>query len=253
MAASNGEIKAMKLLLSLGASVHIRSVYNGTALHYAASNGHSEACRLLLAHCANPSAFAEWGGTPLEWAMERHQLPGSAGVIRLLAPLTDEEAQLGLDHPRPWLGPWHTQGWFRRGLNKSMALVPGHTWRLNRKQSAHPLNEDPSALDPRAIARAKSKELHTMQALASKQRQRGDPVMPSRPVADGSLLMGTPGAAGLRIGEYVDGSGGVDLALLDEGWQRRAWRFEQHASYRSPTPAADGSTSAKPRVRKLME
>jgi hypothetical protein len=41
---------------------------------------------------------------------------------------------------------------------------------------------------------------------------------PSNPIADGLLLMGSPGEGGLKIGEYVDGSGGLDLALLDESW-----------------------------------
>ena len=49
-------------------------------------------------------------------------------------------------------------------------------------------------------------------------REPEDPMPPSNPIADGLLLMGSPGEGGLKIGEYVDGSGGLDLALLDESW-----------------------------------
>ena len=40
-------------------------------------------------------------------------------------------------------------------------------------------------------------------------------------VADGTQLFGTPGKDGLKIGEFVDASGGIDLALLDQSWQRQ--------------------------------
>jgi hypothetical protein len=40
-------------------------------------------------------------------------------------------------------------------------------------------------------------------------------------VADGTQLFGTPGKEGLKIGEFVDASGGIDLALLDQSWQRQ--------------------------------
>ena len=250
MASSNDETRAMEALLALGACVHERSVYNGTALHYAASNGHVSACQLLLQHGADPSAFAEWGGTPMEWALERYALPGAAAVVRLLAPLTDSSAQLGKDHPRPWLGPREMQGWFWAFVRESgVELSAGGWWERNRHMLPDPADEDKLGFWEKKIKEEETKA-EALRASRARPREPEDPQAPPHPVADGLQLMGTPGKEGLRIGEYVDGSGGLDLALLDESWQRQGWRFEEHAAYRPPTPARK---PRRPRVRKLAE
>jgi len=252
-AAGSGEIQAMHILLDLGACVHDVSVYNGSALHYAASNGRLEACHLLLHHGADPCAFAEWGGTPMEWALERILLPGAFEVVHLLAPLTHDDAQLGRSHPRPWLGPRDTQDWYWEGVNASGIELSAHGW-WGRNGHLFPDDDPDERLEYwDAMKAAKKFQKEEMAKLRKKGARRpDDPLPPSRPIADSTQLFGTPGKQGLQIGEYVDNSGGLDLALLDSSWQRQGWRFEQHEAYK-PAPNTTKHKTRRPRVRKLLD
>ncbi len=66
--ASNGSLQTAKILLSMGASVHIRDEWNGTPLHNAAKFNTIEIARILLKAGANPSAKGYGGTTPLHYA-----------------------------------------------------------------------------------------------------------------------------------------------------------------------------------------
>ena len=176
-------------------------------------------------------------------------LPGAQEVIELLEPITDEEAQLGRDHPRPWLGPRDTQEWFWDMVNASGVKLADRGW-WSRNQHRYPREEVPLGQMGYWERRTASQQAEAdgIAHVRKAPRQPEDPLPPSKPTADESLLIGTPGKQGLKVGEYVDGSGGLDLALLDGTWQRQAWRFEEHEAYRRSK-----KKPAKRRARKLME
>jgi hypothetical protein len=77
-------------------------------------------------------------------------------------------------------------------------------------------------------------------------REPEDPMPPSKPVADGMLLLGSPGEEGLKIGEYVDGSGGLDLALLDESWVSFLSIALSRLSHAPPSHVADPTSKRTP-------
>ena len=184
-------------------------------------------------------------------AFGRLALPGAREVIELLEPITDEEAQLGRHHPRPWLGPREEQGWFWEMVKTSGVKLAEHGW-WGRNQHRYPSEraapEQLGYWERRAAAQ--QAEVEGLAQARRAPREPEDPLLPSRPTADEGLLVGTPGRAGLRIGEYVDGSGGLDLALLDDSWQRTAWRFEEHEAYRR---SEKKQSKVNRRTRKLME
>jgi ankyrin repeat protein len=61
LAAWNGHLEIVKLLLEHGADVNAKMEGLGTALHLAASNGHLEIVKLLLENGADVNAKTEGG------------------------------------------------------------------------------------------------------------------------------------------------------------------------------------------------
>ncbi|XP_021895246.1 E3 ubiquitin-protein ligase XBAT32 isoform X2 [Carica papaya] len=83
MAALNGHVESVQLLLDLGASITEITVEDGTtidligagstALHYAACGGNAQCCQLLIARCASLTAENTNGWTPLMVARSWHR------------------------------------------------------------------------------------------------------------------------------------------------------------------------------------
>ena len=80
MAAQDGHVEAVRLLLAAGANVNLQAQNGVTALIMAAQNGHADVIRLLLANGANVNMQRPNGGTALMSAAYN----GHADVIRLL-------------------------------------------------------------------------------------------------------------------------------------------------------------------------
>ena len=68
MAAVNGNVECIQILLDAGADVNACSPTCPTPLHYALSNNHTECARLLLERGASPDAEPSPGYTPLHEA-----------------------------------------------------------------------------------------------------------------------------------------------------------------------------------------
>jgi ankyrin repeat protein len=68
IAARNGLIEDMRILLREGADVDAEGDLGMTPLHYAAMNGHIPAIELLLQSGANPAALDEHGSNAVSWA-----------------------------------------------------------------------------------------------------------------------------------------------------------------------------------------
>ena len=80
MAAYNGQIARVRMLLEAGADVNARDRDGDTALMFAAFKGHMLIVHLLLAHGANAAAAANNGWTALRAAKSgRHE-----GVVGML-------------------------------------------------------------------------------------------------------------------------------------------------------------------------
>ncbi|KAL5548879.1 hypothetical protein UlMin_004110 [Ulmus minor] len=83
MAALNGHVESVQLLLNLGASVSVATVEDGTtidligagstALHYAACGGNAQCCEILIARGANLTAENANGWNPLMVARSWHR------------------------------------------------------------------------------------------------------------------------------------------------------------------------------------
>ncbi|PON73065.1 Cdk-activating kinase assembly factor [Trema orientale] len=83
MAALNGHVESVQLLLDLGASVSVVTVEDGTtidligagstALHYAACGGNAQCCQILIARGASLTAENANGWTPLMVARSWHR------------------------------------------------------------------------------------------------------------------------------------------------------------------------------------
>eukprot|EP00842_Homolaphlyctis_polyrhiza_P005638 jgi/Hompol1/6075/HPOL_002756-RA len=81
MAAANGHMAVLELLLGVGASngnnsagaqiVEAANEEGSTALHWAALNGHGDAVRLLLANGARPTTKNRAGKSPMSLASQQ--------------------------------------------------------------------------------------------------------------------------------------------------------------------------------------
>lgn len=67
IAARNGNLNIVKLLIKKGSKVDVRNRRKQTPLHWAAHNGHPEIVDYLIAEGANVDAVEDEGGTPLSW------------------------------------------------------------------------------------------------------------------------------------------------------------------------------------------
>ena len=67
-----GNVKAVKQHLAVGADVNAKNRYGSTPLHRAASAGHKEIAELLIAEGADVNAKDEDGETPLDWVIEKN-------------------------------------------------------------------------------------------------------------------------------------------------------------------------------------
>ncbi len=73
LAAHQGDVETVRVLLDNGADLHARNNHGSTVLHSAASSGHPAVVRLLLARGAEPSPRDCRGRTPLAYVAEREQ------------------------------------------------------------------------------------------------------------------------------------------------------------------------------------
>ncbi len=80
VAAANGHVDIISLLLKLGASISSKDFTKATALHHASMNGHSGAVELLLSAGVPVDAQEEKGATALHLAAAR----GHVAVAKLL-------------------------------------------------------------------------------------------------------------------------------------------------------------------------
>jgi ankyrin repeat protein len=83
LAAMNGHLEIVKLLLEHGADVNAKTKegYGYTALHSAASNGHLEIVKLLLEHGADVNAKTKYGGYT---ALHSATMNGHLEIVKLL-------------------------------------------------------------------------------------------------------------------------------------------------------------------------
>lgn len=79
-AAWHGDDKIIELLLSAGAKVDVKGMWNATPLHQAASSGHGSTVLLLLARGADPTAVTENGCTAV------HELARASASVNDLGP-----------------------------------------------------------------------------------------------------------------------------------------------------------------------
>jgi len=90
-AAGSGNVRAVALLLSLGASVHRLGDDGISALHCAAQSGSIDAVDLLVAAGGDVDLQEHrWGGTPLSWAV----MMGQPHIAQRLAPLSRDPRTL---------------------------------------------------------------------------------------------------------------------------------------------------------------
>lgn len=71
MAAANGHLDIVRLLLSAGASTDVRNTDGSTPLHWAALNGQLAVVRALLDAGASAAALNDAGRTPVDEALSR--------------------------------------------------------------------------------------------------------------------------------------------------------------------------------------
>ena len=90
LAASKGNIEAVKQHLAVGADVNAKNRYGSTPLHRAAYAGHKEIAELLIAEGADVNAKDEDGETPLDWAIEKNHTE-TADLLRKHGGKTGEE------------------------------------------------------------------------------------------------------------------------------------------------------------------
>ncbi|MHC4662290.1 MAG: ankyrin repeat domain-containing protein [Planctomycetota bacterium] len=68
LAAENGFINALRLMISKGADVNVKDIHGDAPLHYAARHGQNTAAVLLVSKGAKVDARNNFGSTPLHWA-----------------------------------------------------------------------------------------------------------------------------------------------------------------------------------------
>uniref|UniRef100_A0A3Q3ABF0 non-specific serine/threonine protein kinase n=1 Tax=Kryptolebias marmoratus TaxID=37003 RepID=A0A3Q3ABF0_KRYMA len=74
LASQRGQYRVARILIELGADVHLMSAGLNTALHVAAETGHTSTSRLLIKHQADPNAQNAHGLTPLHLASQQGHL-----------------------------------------------------------------------------------------------------------------------------------------------------------------------------------
>ncbi|KAF7205237.1 receptor-interacting serine/threonine-protein kinase 4 [Nothobranchius furzeri] len=74
LASQRGQYRVSRILIELGADVHVMSAGLNTALHVAAETGHTSTSRLLIKHQADINAQNAHGLTPLHLASQRGHL-----------------------------------------------------------------------------------------------------------------------------------------------------------------------------------
>lgn len=87
-ACAYGRNDVVQLLLDAGVDIAAGAVTNMTALHLAAHEGHLDTVNLLLAHGAPTDVLNMYGGTVLGqalWSLENHPRPEHAAIIEILA------------------------------------------------------------------------------------------------------------------------------------------------------------------------
>jgi len=82
MAAFNGYVNIVKLLVKRGADIELASAQGFTALHLAASNGRGKVVRALLKANANPNSVTPEGGTPLHVAVASGHADAARSLIK---------------------------------------------------------------------------------------------------------------------------------------------------------------------------
>jgi ankyrin repeat protein len=70
IAALNGNVEIVKLLLAKGANVHAKGLYDMQPIHFAATKGHKEVLKILIQNGALPSNQTTLGKTALALALD---------------------------------------------------------------------------------------------------------------------------------------------------------------------------------------
>jgi uncharacterized sulfatase len=83
LAVTGADVESVRLILDLGADVHLAQEAGLTALHFAAQAGNLPVARLLLDRGADPQAITRQGETPLDLA-RKGDLPGHRDVVDAL-------------------------------------------------------------------------------------------------------------------------------------------------------------------------
>ena len=71
MAAANGHVEIVRVLIAAGADVKVTNSEKNTPLHWACLNGNAEVVTLLLAAGASPTAINAYDRTPVDEALAR--------------------------------------------------------------------------------------------------------------------------------------------------------------------------------------
>ncbi|XP_069498178.1 CARD- and ANK-domain containing inflammasome adapter protein-like [Ambystoma mexicanum] len=91
VAAANGRVPVIELLIKMGAKIDLKDQNGRTALHRAAENGHADAVRVLLRAGANMYALDKDGHTPLHLAAQHQHL----GILKIMLEEEDRHYKNG--------------------------------------------------------------------------------------------------------------------------------------------------------------
>jgi serine/threonine-protein phosphatase 6 regulatory ankyrin repeat subunit B len=147
VAAREGHVGVVRLLLERGAEVNAAAIFGETALHYAAGGGHEQMVNVLLSSGADSSMKSHHGSTALMWAPCWAPWRRHVGVLKQLlkhvhGPLlndTDEEGRTAL---------WSTchYGWVE-GLRVLLLAGADHTIGNNHGETPRQIAEEEGHTD----------------------------------------------------------------------------------------------------------
>lgn len=97
LASQRGQYRVARILIELGANVHMTSAGSHTPLHVAAETGHTSTSRLLIKHRADVHARSALGLTPLHLASQR----GHLATVKMLMEEGADPCQASQGPPTP--------------------------------------------------------------------------------------------------------------------------------------------------------
>lgn len=98
LASQRGQYRVARILIELGANVHMTSMGSHTPLHVAAETGHTSTSRLLIKHRADVHAQSALGLTPLHLASQR----GHLATVKMLMEEGADPCQPNQGQPTPF-------------------------------------------------------------------------------------------------------------------------------------------------------